>query len=949
MDVDEKDEKKERQPTVIEQYPFYTFCLFLERVSKQTKSTKKRNLLEALWKDLKSHGGKQFYPLMRLLLPQLDLERGGYGVKEKKIADLYVKAIPLPSQSHDAKKLHHFKNPRYAGIDVGDFTNCLYSVLRDRCIGMNSATKSLYDVNRDLEELQKECDAQSHKVRWFQRLMTTYTALENKWLMRIVLKDLKCGVRHESCLKAFHANALDTYNMTSSLLKVCDMINNPQSHLGRIQIELFHPIKPMLASRRHWNQVISVMKGRFGIEIKFDGERVMLHYKRDDDKLMLWSRNCIDLEKKYGYVQGFGDVLKQQIRCDSCILDGEMMSYDEDMAAFIPFGSNRTVVQAQNEDNAKACSQHLCYMAFDILMINGEITMDLTLSRRREILKNAFECKPLYFEVTKMVEGMESTKDIMDALDGALQDHHEGIMVKALNSVYECNKRGSEWIKLKPDYVDGLVGSMDLLILGGYFGEGKRRVGDISHFLLGCRGNTFYKEDEDDEDDENRDLPTQFYTFCKVGSGYKIEELAQLQQHLRAHWKPFKRKHGLAHLMGWQPQPDDVPDVWIEPSNSVIVELLANEIVTTKNNKFAAGLTVRFPRCKRFRYDKAWFECISLKEIEAKFNDKSNFHHKRTAAEIALLNEENEPRKKRRKTTRSVPSIMGKFRPADTSKVDITSEMLEGKEFCVLNGMEMMNSEQYTKQELEKLIVANGGIITQNPLILSTEFLIAEKITPRVNNIIKSDRWQLDVIRPLWLIQCVDAKRLLPLAPTFMIHSTRKTQNQLQQQYDRFGDHYARPTNVDTLREVLRKMQADDGDDDGEWLKKEWQISDDEEMLLIGGYNRFRRCKVYVDYEKESSSLRMVEARLQLYGANIAKQLDVTVTHIVVDKNHSHKPRHRLKAIRDKMSEMMNDSEYKWRPYLVTAQWVEDSIRSSAVIEEYHKYVPWTLSFPQHS
>ena len=89
----------------------------------------------------------------------------------------------------------------------------------------------------------------------------------------------------------------------------------------------------------------------------------------------------------------------------------------------------------------------------------------------------------------------------------------------------------------------------------------------------------------------------------------------------------------------------------------------------------------------------------------------------------------------------------------------------------------------------------------------------------------------------------------------------------------------------------------------------------------------------------------MVEARLRLYGAKISKYLDVTVTHIVVDNND--KPRPRLKKIHERISEMMNDMNYKWRPHLITAKWVEDSIRYAAVNEDYYKYAPKKLSFPQ--
>ena len=230
-----------------------------------------------------------------------------------------------------------------------------------------------------------------------------------------------------------------------------------------------------------------------------------------------------------------------------------------------------------------------------------------------------------------------------------------------------------------------------------------------------------------------------------------------------------------------------------------------------------------------------------------------------------------QPRKKRKIMTRNAPTIMDKFRPADTSNVEIESDIFENLEFCVLNGMEMMdenymrdnqNDEEYvnylqkfTKQELEKLIVANGGIITQNPMIQSTNHLIAERITPRVSNIIDSDISVWNVIRPIWLIQSAENRRILPFQPTHMIHSTKVTSNLLKESFDKFGDHYVRPTNVDNLIECFRKMNKntikknesktlDDDDDDDidlrlndvnptNWLKTEWEITDEEEMMLI--------------------------------------------------------------------------------------------------------------------
>ena len=43
------------------------------------------------------------------------------------------------------------------------------------------------------------------------------------------------------------------------------------------------------------------------------------------------------------------------------------------------------------------------------------------------------------------------------------------------------------WVKLKPDYVQGMGDTLDLLILAGYFGNGRRRGGKISSFLVGVK------------------------------------------------------------------------------------------------------------------------------------------------------------------------------------------------------------------------------------------------------------------------------------------------------------------------------------------------------------------------------------------------------------------------------------------------------------------------------
>ena len=51
------------------------------------------------------------------------------------------------------------------------------------------------------------------------------------------------------------------------------------------------------------------------------------------------------------------------------------------------------------------------------------------------------------------------------------------IIIKKYESTYKPNDRAVDWIKLKGDYVEGLTDTFDLIILGGYYGEGKVRIG----------------------------------------------------------------------------------------------------------------------------------------------------------------------------------------------------------------------------------------------------------------------------------------------------------------------------------------------------------------------------------------------------------------------------------------------------------------------------------------
>jgi DNA ligase-4 len=194
---------------------------------------------------------------MRLLLPHVDRQRPAYGLKETALAKQYIDILNISKGSSDAQKLLNYRSPHASKQDATDFAGVAYFVLKNRCPEKGSLTMS--QVNQYLDDLAmsnvKKERAEVKKA--LQLLLRNTSAQEQKWLIRVIMKELKVGLSENSILSVFHPDALDLFSVSSSLEKVCSDLRSPDIKLNETAISYFTPFRPMLGQRASIDQAIN--------------------------------------------------------------------------------------------------------------------------------------------------------------------------------------------------------------------------------------------------------------------------------------------------------------------------------------------------------------------------------------------------------------------------------------------------------------------------------------------------------------------------------------------------------------------------------------------------------------------------------------------------------------------------------------------------------------------
>ncbi|KID73143.1 DNA ligase, partial [Metarhizium brunneum ARSEF 3297] len=362
------------------------------------------------------------------------------------------------------------------------------------------------------------------------------------------------------------------------------------------------PLKPMLAKpTKAITEVLDRFEGqKFTCEYKYDGERAQIHYVARDSDQDIFSRNSEDLSKKYPDILA---KLHTWVKNDtkSFVLDCETVAWDVSEKKVLPF--QQLMTRKKKDVKLEDVKVKVCVFAFDLLYLNGLPVVEKSLRERRELLQQSFAPVEGEFAFATYMDGQE-LDEIQLFLDESVKASCEGLMVKMLDgteSGYEPSKRSRNWLKVKKDYLAGVGDSLDLVVLGAYYGRGKR-TSVYGAFLLACY-------------DPANDT---YETVCNIGTGFSeqvLEELhAQLSEIVIDRPKPF-----YSHSAGGQHQ----PDVWFEPR--YVWEVKTADLTLSPRYKAGCkegvdpagdkGISLRFPRFIKIRDDKKPDEATSSRQI----------------------------------------------------------------------------------------------------------------------------------------------------------------------------------------------------------------------------------------------------------------------------------------------------------------------------------------------
>ncbi|MEZ4422296.1 MAG: ATP-dependent DNA ligase [Gemmatimonadota bacterium] len=393
------------------------------------------------------------------------------------------------------------------------------------------------------------------------------TAAERELLVPLLLGELRQGALEGVMVDAVARSAevplaavRRALLLTGSLPAVARQARQGPEALAGLAVQLFRPLKPMLASTAESVGDALQRLGRASFEHKLDGARVQVH--RDGEDVRVYTRALNEVTAQVPELVETARALP----LTRFILDGETLALDA-QGRPLPFQTTMSRFGTRTDVDALRAELPLTTRFFDALLLDAHPLLDAPYAERRSRLLDAIGSELVV--PARLCERAEEAEAFLAAVTAA---GHEGVIAKALDAPYDAGRRGAGWLKVKPVY------TLDLVVLAAEWGHG-RRQGWLSNLHLGARG----------EDGG-------WVMLGKTFKGMTDEVLAWQTEALQA--IEVRRTRGT---------------VWVEPR--LVVEVAFDSVQASP--RYPGGVALRFARLKGYRPDKASEEADTLATVRA--------------------------------------------------------------------------------------------------------------------------------------------------------------------------------------------------------------------------------------------------------------------------------------------------------------------------------------------
>lgn len=459
----------------------------------------------------------------------------------------------------------------------------------------------------------------AQKLALLEDLLRYATALETKYIVKIISGDLRIGLREslveEAIAKAFDCGLAAVQRANMLLGDIGETLRlSSENKLDQARMRLFHPIGFMLPSPAEDANEAFEYFSEAVVEDKYDGIRAQAHCGgKNDPQVRIFSRTLDE-------ISGSFPELPPALLAfpDPAILDGEILAWKPEprngqiVGRALPFSELQKRLGRKKVSEEMARLVPTAYVVFDVLYAGGELLIEKPLHERKKILDRLFASVPeggfnteqliaaqtaqgnLAFEpaitgsggpprvIQAPTASASSAQHLQEIFEEARARGNEGLMVKDVHSPYLPGRRGKSWLKLKRE-----LATLDVVVTAVEWGHGKR-IKVLSDYTFAVRDGQ------------------QLLNVGKAYSGLTDAEIAEMTQWFLEHTiedQGFRRT--------------------VQPE--IVLEVAFNNVM--KSDRHASGFALRFPRIVRIRSDKKADEIDTLGRVQEIYEKQDSKTH----------------------------------------------------------------------------------------------------------------------------------------------------------------------------------------------------------------------------------------------------------------------------------------------------------------------------------